>query len=251
MTPTSSRAEQLLTSLAPSTPVSGVYARERRRWWWGRGQDVRGRLDQLRGRRRCRLCDVGVRPLRVKGAVFADVSVGGGGVGLRCAGVPIDTWPVIRAGPPPWGRAAQPVKPHLLNSDRFDRVVHNLPDCPSTLVNVCVVVTVRCLRRGSSRLVNRAASVAVLLSWTRPLLTGVLTAEKERVFLGVAAWLRDRDRPPELDCCFLLRSVLRAEAGRKRGDAKTAGTVTPPSRKRVVSRQSYLASFLVVLWLWE
>lgn len=46
-----------------------------------------------------------------------------------------------------------------------------------------------------------------------PLLAGVLAAEKERVFLGVAAWLRDKDRPPELDCCFLLRSVL--GAGRK------------------------------------
>lgn len=41
------------------------------------------------------------------------------------------------------------------------------------------------------------------------LLTGVLTAEKERVFLGVATWLRDKDRAPELDCCFLLRSVLK------------------------------------------
>lgn len=40
------------------------------------------------------------------------------------------------------------------------------------------------------------------------LLIGVLTAEKERVFLGVAAWLRDRDKELELDCCFLLRSVL-------------------------------------------
>lgn len=75
------------------------------------------------------------------------------------------------------------------------------------------MVTVRCLRRDCSRPLSRAASVTVLLSSTMPLLAGVLAAEKERVFLGVAAWLRDKDRPPELDCCFLLRSVLRA--GRK------------------------------------
>lgn len=95
-------------------------------------------------------------------------------------------------------------------------------------MNVFVVVTVRCLRCGSSRLMNRALSVAVLLSWTMPLLTGVLTAEKERVFLGVAAWLRDKDGPPELDCCFLLRSVLRAQAGRKE-QSYIAGMIRPPS----------------------
>ena len=40
------------------------------------------------------------------------------------------------------------------------------------------------------------------------LLIGVLAAEKERVFLGVAAWLKERDRELELDCCFLPRSAL-------------------------------------------
>ena len=34
----------------------------------------------------------------------------------------------------------------------------------------------------------------------------MLTAEKDRVFLGVAAWLSDKDSA--LDCCFLFRSVL-------------------------------------------
>lgn len=93
-------------------------------------------------------------------------------------------------------------------------ISYNWPQCPSTEeeVVVVVVVTVRCLRWDWSTMgVSKEASDAVLLSWTMTLLllfTGVLTAEKERVFLGVAAWLRDRDRPLELDCCFLLRSVL-------------------------------------------
>lgn len=94
-------------------------------------------------------------------------------------------------------------------------IFNNWPQCPSTEVEVVVVVTVRCLRWDWSMMeVSREASDAVLLSWTTLLLlllTGVLTAEKERVFLGVAAWLRDKDRPAELDCCFLLRRVLREE----------------------------------------
>lgn len=217
-------AGQFLTSLVPSTSVSGVHTCKRRRWRWG--QNVRGRLHQLRWRW-CRLCDEGVNLLRVERAVFADVSIGEGGVGFWCAGITVDTWTVIRADPSPWGTAAQPLTSDLFNSDSLDRIFHfNLPDCPST--QVLVVVTVRCLRRDSSRLVNRAASVSVLLSQTMPLLTGVFTAEKERAFLGVAAWLSDKDRPPEVDCCFLLRNVLRAQAGRKDG-SYTAGMSRLPS----------------------
>lgn len=116
-------------------------------------------------------------------------------------------------------------------------------------MNVLVVVTVRCLRCDSSALVNRAASVSVLLSRTVPLLTGVLTAEKERAFLGVAAWLSDKDRPPELDCCFLLRSVLRQK---KRRELHCRHEQTG-IRKSVghVCGYSYLVSLLVVLRLWE
>lgn len=203
-------AEQFLTSLFPLTSVSGVYTCKRRRW--GRGENVRGSLCQLRWWWRW-LGDEGINLLRVKRAVFADVSVGGGGVGFWC--ITVDTWSVVRTESPPWGRAAQPVKSVLLNLDRLYLVFHNSPECPSRQLNVVAVVTVRCLGRDWSRLVSWAASVAVLLSSKMPLLTGVLTAEKERVFLGVAAWLRDKDRPPELDCCFLLRSVLRAQAGRR------------------------------------
>lgn len=88
------------------------------------------------------------------------------------------------------------------------------PQCPSTDMEVVVVVVVmvRCLSWVWSRMeLCREASDTVLLSW-KPLLLliGVLTAEKERFFIGVAGWLRDKDS--ELDGCFLLRSVLeRAE----------------------------------------
>lgn len=100
----------------------------------------------------------------------------------------------------------------------------NWPQRPSTEVVVVVVVVVmaRCFRWDWSRVeVSREPSDAVLLFWTTLLLlllllTGVLTAEKERVFLGVAAWLRDKDRP-ELDCGFLLRSVLKEQMGKHRG----------------------------------
>lgn len=54
----------------------------------------------------------------------------------------------------------------------------------------------------------------MLLPCEMLLLTGVLAAEKESIFLGVAAWLRDKDRELELDCCFLLRSVLKEQTGR-------------------------------------
>lgn len=57
----------------------------------------------------------------------------------------------------------------------------------------------------------------------------MLTAEKERVFLGV----RDKDRPPELDCCFLLRSVLREQRQEEKRGVKTAGMVTPPSGREL------------------
>lgn len=169
------------------------------RWWWWR----------------CWMCDEGVNLLRVKRAVVADVTVGKGGVRFWWVGVTIDTWTVVRADSPPWGRVAQQVKSDVLNLDKLNQNFHNSPECPSVEVNVFLVVTVRCLRRDWSRPVSRVVFVSVLLSWTLPLLTGVLTAEKERVFLGVAAWLRDKDRPLELDCCFLLRSVLRAQEGRQ------------------------------------
>lgn len=93
----------------------------------------------------------------------------------------------------------------------------NWPQRPSTevVVVVVVVVMVRCFRWDWSRMeVSREPSDAVSLLWTTLLLlTGVLTAEKESVFLGVAAWLRDKDRP-ELDCSFLLRSVLKEQTGK-------------------------------------
>lgn len=76
-----------------------------------------------------------------------------------------------------------------------------------------VVVTVRCLRWDWSRVeVSKEPSDAVLPSWMMLLLLllliGVFAAEKERVFLGVAAWLKGKDSEVELDCCFLLRSDL-------------------------------------------
>lgn len=97
-------------------------------------------------------------------------------------------------------------------------VFRNWPQCPSTNVEVVVVVVVemvRCLRWGWSRMeVCREASDPVLctvLSWKSLLLIGVLTAEKESVFLGVAAWLRDKDRDPKLDWSFLLLCVLKEQ----------------------------------------
>lgn len=60
--------------------------------------------------------------------------------------------------------------------------------------------------------VSKEPSDAVLPSWMMLLLLllliGVFAAEKERVFLGVAAWLKGKDSEVELDCCFLLRSDL-------------------------------------------
>lgn len=86
-----------------------------------------------------------------------------------------------------------------------------LPQRPSTDVDVVVVVVVmvRCLSCDWSRMeVCKEASEAVLPSRKLPLLIGVLAAEKDSVFLGVGAWLRDNVRELRFDCCFLLRGVL-------------------------------------------
>lgn len=101
------------------------------------------------------------------------------------------------------------------------------PQRPST--KVVVVVTVRCRRWGCSWMDESwwAPSHCVLLSCSRPLLlqllllllllwSGVLAAEKQSVFVGVAAWLSDSDRLPEVACCFLLRSVLKERSNRKK-----------------------------------
>ena len=61
---------------------------------------------------------------------------------------------------------------------------------------------------------------------------GVLTAEKDRVFLGVATWLRDKDRELEVDCCFLLRTVL----GQQRYDTELQGLLHAHEYDRDVFR---------------
>lgn len=129
------------------------------------------------------------------------------------------------------------------------------PQCPSTNVDVVVVVVVevvRCLRWGWSRMeACREASDAVLctvLSCTLLLLIGVLTAEKESVFLGVGAWLRDKDRELILDCCFLLRSVL--EEQRQTGRTVTFGACMWAWDRHVVTARETKTKTIWQAYMW-
>lgn len=72
-----------------------------------------------------------------------------------------------------------------------------------------MVVMVRCLSWAWVRMEVSDAVLCELFSSKLLFVIGVLTAEKESVFRGVATWLRDKDRELKLDCCcFLLLSVL-------------------------------------------